>query len=75
MSDNGIIRRAATINIGNEFARVEVTKVWTPNGERLEIVAPRLGHSICLDPMILESLTWQRPEHLSRFLEEPLGPS
>lgn len=74
MTDDGIVRRGETIKLGNEFARVEVAKVWTPNGERLEIVAPRLGHRIHLDPMVLESLTWQAPEHLSEFLRDPLGP-
>lgn len=49
-------------------------KVWTRNGERLEIVAPRLGKHIRLDPLELESLTWQTTETFSKFLETPFGP-
>lgn len=74
MSDDGIRRRDEPVEIANEFARVQVAKVWTRNGERLEIVAPRLGYAIRLDAIQLESLTWQRPERLSRLLEEPYGP-
>jgi hypothetical protein len=51
-----------------------VRKVWTRNGERLEIVAPRLGKHIRLDPLELESLTWQTTETFSKFLETPFGP-
>jgi hypothetical protein len=47
--------------------------VRTPNGVRLEIESPRLGRSIRLDALALESLTWQRPETFSRFLETPFG--
>lgn len=48
--------------------------MWTRNGERLEIVAPRLGKHIRLDPLELESLTWQTTETFSKFLETPFGP-
>lgn len=75
MSDDGVRRRETPVDIANEFARVSVAKVWTPNGERLEIIAPRLGYAIRLDAIQLESLTWQTPERLSRLLEEPFGPA
>lgn len=67
-------RRGETFEIGNEFARVRVTKVWTHNGERLEIEATRLSYTTRLDAIQLESLTWQTPETLSRLLEDPFGP-
>jgi hypothetical protein len=57
--------------IGNEFALVRFRKVWTRNGERLEIESVRRGTRIRLDAIELESLTWQTPETFSRFLESP----
>ncbi|MGH2403969.1 MAG: hypothetical protein ACRDGN_05820 [bacterium] len=62
------------IEVVNEFATVRVRKVWTRNGERLEIASPRLGHVIRLDALALESLTWQTMDTFTRFLEEPFGP-
>lgn len=63
-----------TISIGNEFTTIEVRKVLTRNGERLEISSPRMGYSIRLDPLELESLTWQNPESFSLLLRSPYGP-
>lgn len=68
------LERGESIEISNEFAQVIVAKVFTRNGERLEINSPRLGRSIRLDPLELESLTWQTTETFSKFLEEPYGP-
>lgn len=59
--------------IANEFAYIIVQKVNTRNGMRLEINSPRLGFKILLDPLELESLTWQRKDVFSRFLETPFG--
>ena len=56
------------IQIGNEFALVRIRKILTRNGERLEIEAPKLGHTIRLDAVALEALTWQEPEVFSRLL-------
>jgi hypothetical protein len=64
----------ATIEIANEFSLVRVRKVRTRNGERLEIHAPRVGHTIHLDAMQLESLSWQDPETFSELLSTPFGP-
>jgi hypothetical protein len=61
------------IQLVNEFAHVRIRKVATRNGARLEIESPRLGRSIRLDAVALESLTWQEPETFSRFLETPFG--
>jgi hypothetical protein len=62
------------IELGNEFAQVEVRRVRTRNGVRLEIRSPRLGRAIRLCPLVLESLTWQDERTFSRFLETPFGP-
>ncbi|MGQ0804372.1 MAG: dihydrodiol dehydrogenase [Actinomycetota bacterium] len=68
-------RRGETIVVGNEFAVVHLTKVYTRNGSRLEIESPRLGYTISLDPLELDSLTWQTPETFAEFLSSPYGPS
>lgn len=62
------------MEITNEFAQVRVRKVWTRNGVRLEISSPRLGHTIRLDALALESLTWQTMDTFTVFLETPFGP-
>jgi hypothetical protein len=69
-----VIRRGESIEITNEFAQVRVCKIWTRNGERLEIEAPKLGYRIWLDPLELESISWQTPETFSRLLQTPFGP-
>lgn len=58
----------------NEFAYTLVRKVRVGGGARLEIFAPKLGYQILLDPPLLESLTWQTPDTLSKLIEEPYGP-
>jgi hypothetical protein len=56
-TDQSDLRYDETVEIANEFAVVHVAKVHTPNGERLEIKAPRRGgRLIRLDPLELESL-------------------
>lgn len=62
------------IVIANEFGEVYVRKVYTRNGERLEIYTPKLGYRVHLDALDLESLTWQPPEVFSHFLRTPFGP-
>jgi len=61
--------------IANEFAEVTVHRVPTHNGVRLEIRSARLGRSILLDAVQLESLTWQDPALFSELLVDPFGPS
>ncbi|MDR7519556.1 MAG: dihydrodiol dehydrogenase [Armatimonadota bacterium] len=65
---------APVIELSNEFATINIRKVSTRNGERLEIAAPRLGYRILLDALALESLTWQTMDTFSRFLQTPFGP-
>jgi hypothetical protein len=60
--------------IANEFALARVRKVYTRNGERLEIQAPKMGYKILIDPIELESLTWQTHAFFSELLETPFGP-
>ncbi|MGH2663873.1 MAG: dihydrodiol dehydrogenase [Actinomycetota bacterium] len=62
------------VTISNEFTTIRVRKNRTRNGERLEIISPKLGHAILLDPLELESLTWQDETTFSRLLETPYGP-
>jgi hypothetical protein len=62
------------VTLANEYAAVEVRKVHTHNGVRLEIVAPRLGRGIRLCPLELETLSWQEHETFSQFLATPFGP-
>ncbi|UGS35320.1 hypothetical protein [Capillimicrobium parvum] len=62
------------IELANEYATVQVRKVHTRQGVRLEIVAPKLGYGIRLDPVELEVLTWQSHELFSELLKTPFGP-
>src|SRR6516164_6094682 len=61
-------------SIVNEFGAVVVRKIYTRQGERLEIVSPRLGYSIRLDALQLEAISWQKPAVISSFLTTPFGP-
>ena len=60
--------------ITNEFTSVRVRKVSTGNGERLEIESMRLPHSIRLDALVLESLTWRTVFEVGEGLDTPMGP-
>lgn len=58
-----------TFRITNEFAQVEIRKVKTGKGERLEIYDRENGDSIRLDALELESLTWQDNERFDELFE------
>jgi len=62
------------VPIANEFATVTVERIETRNGVRLRITSARLGRSIDLDPVELETLTWQSHDLFSGFLATPFGP-
>lgn len=64
----------SVIQIANEFTVVTIKHVLTGGGERLVIKSQRLGFETQLDPMQLESLTWQPPALYSTLLKTPLGP-
>jgi hypothetical protein len=61
------------IQISNEFADIRLRKVYTRNGQRLEIEAHRRGYRILLDAIELESLTWQTAETFSGFFRASVG--
>lgn len=63
------------VELANEFAAVTVTVVETRNGVRLRIESPRAGRSIDLDPLELETLTWQTHDLFTGLLADPYGPS
>jgi hypothetical protein len=69
------VKETAGFMVVNEFAAVRVRKMRTRNGERLEISSPLWENSIKLDALALEALTWQSPETISKFLENPFGPA
>lgn len=64
----------AGVELANEYALVQIRRVRTGQGVRLEIAAPRLGSRIRLDPLELETLTWQSHELFSQLLRTPFGP-
>jgi hypothetical protein len=73
LGDEGI-ETVEEFAIVNEFALARVRKIRTRNGERLEIHSPRFGHTIRLDALTLEALSWQTEDVTSQFLAEPVGP-
>jgi hypothetical protein len=62
------------LTVSNEFTTVRVRTVNTRNGERLEIQSAKLGRSVQLDPLELESLTWWNARNFSELLKTPYGP-
>ena len=62
------------IVIANEFATIQVVRVETRNGSRLMIESPKSGQWITLDPLELESLTWQSIATFSAMVGNPFGP-
>lgn len=62
------------IVIANEFSEVHVVRVETRNGSRLMVQAPKSGQWITLDPLELESLTWQSSATFSAMVGHPYGP-
>lgn len=65
--DDGIVDYGEPFGVGNEFTGVQVRKVWTKQGERLELLVPRTGRRILLDAMQLEILTAQDPEKFTEL--------
>lgn len=60
--------------ISNEFATVDISIVETGKGKRVKLHSPKLGHTILLDPLEVESLTWQDHSIFSEMLKTPFGP-
>ena len=60
------------VSLGDDRTTVTVRKVRTRNGARLEIALVESGSTIRLDPLALESLSWQDPAELAaELLDEP----
>lgn len=72
-SDEGIVQIGEAFGIGNEFTGVQVRKVRTRQGERLELVVPKRKYRILLDPMQLEIIAAQNPEKFSTLFARHLG--
>ena len=68
--DEHFIRKAETTTLSDDAASVDVRKIFTPAGERLELEAPMLGRRIRLDAMELEALSWQDTGTFESFLED-----
>lgn len=62
------------LTIANEFSEIRVSKVVTRNGLRLLVESPKSGQWITLDPLELESLTWQTSATFSAMVGHPFGP-
>lgn len=60
--------------LGNEFSEMRVSRVETRNGARIMIESPKSGQWVTLDPLELESLTWQTPATFSAMVGNPYGP-
>lgn len=62
------------IVIANEFSEIRVIRVETRNGSRLMVESPKSGQWVTLDPLELESLTWQSTATFSAMIGNPFGP-
>jgi hypothetical protein len=60
--------------VANEFADVQVRRIRTRNGVRLEIFSPRRGTRVHLDAVELDLLSFQEPEIFSEMLERTPRP-
>ncbi|MGK5112342.1 MULTISPECIES: hypothetical protein [unclassified Geodermatophilus] len=69
----GVTEAGEWFGIGNEFTGVRVRKVWTRNGERLELHVPARNHRILLDAMQLEIVAAQDPSAFTRLFQRQLG--
>ncbi|MGD9764171.1 MAG: hypothetical protein AB7V27_10690 [Candidatus Binatia bacterium] len=67
-AEDGIVAAADPFQIVNEFTAIQVRKVRTRNGERLELLNLRSGTRILLDAMQLEIIAAQRPEVFTSLL-------
>lgn len=70
---DGIVETGDWIGIGNEFTGVQVRKVFTRNGERLQVHVPAKGYDVLLDAMQLEIIAAQDPEQFTWLFQRKLG--
>lgn len=69
----GVVETADWFGIGNEFTGVQVRKVWTRNGERLQLWVPARNYTILLDAMQLEIVAAQDASEFSDLFARKLG--
>ena len=67
-------REGDALTIANEFSEIRVSKVLTRNGARLLVESPKSGQWVTLDPLELESLTWQNAATFSAMVGKPFTP-
>lgn len=64
------IKRGEKLNIEDGDLSVSLTKIFTPNGQRLEIAAPAIDQQIRIDAVEVEAISWQERETILAFLQE-----
>ncbi len=69
----GVVDADEWQGIGNEFTGVRFRKVYTSNGERLQLFVARRGYNALLDPMQLEIVAAQEPEVFTMLHARALG--
>lgn len=72
-SADGIVEAGDWIGIGNEFTGAQVRKVFTRNGERLQVHVPAKNYDVLLDAMQLEIIAAQDPEQFTWLFQRNLG--
>lgn len=70
---SGVVSADDWNGVGNEFAGVQFRKVFSRNGERLELYVPRTGARILIDAMALEVLADQKSEFFTQLIAEQFG--
>jgi hypothetical protein len=68
--DRGKTNKRVLTQITDENTVVNVSRIETPKGERLELEAPDADQRIRLDAVALECLTWQSVSTFRAFLKE-----
>jgi hypothetical protein len=71
--EDGVISAGENFGVANEFTGVQIRKVWTRQGERLELVVPKRDYRILLDAMQLEIIAAQDPEKFTDLFARHLG--
>ena len=72
---DGIVAVEEWFAIANEFSGVNIRKVLTRNGERLELSVPKREYRILLDAMQLEIIAAQNPDNFTELFRRSLGSS
>ena len=73
LRDDGVVKEGEQFGIANEFTGVMVRKVWTKQGERLELTVPKKNYRILLYAMQLEIVAAQDTERFTELFAIRLG--